>query len=49
MVMNLCPFIPPLSTLIALLHELLKKDAEFNWDASHQAAFQHVKDAIVSW
>ena len=41
-------FIPGLSTLTAPLHELLKKDTKFNWDASFQAAFQHFKDAVVS-
>ena len=44
----LSPFIPGLSTMTAPLHELLKKDAEFNWDASYQTTFQCVKDAIVS-
>ena len=39
-VMYLSPFIPDLSTLTASLYELLKKDAEFNWDASYQAVFQ---------
>ena len=48
MVTYLSPFIPGLSKLIAPLHELLRKDAEFSWDASYQTAFQHVKDAVVS-
>ena len=48
MVTYLSPFIPGLSTLTAPLHELLKKDAEFTWDASYQTAFQCVKDAVVS-
>ena len=48
MVTYLSPFIPGLSTLTAPLHEPLKKDAEVSWDASHQTAFQHVKDAVVS-
>ena len=47
MVIYLSPFIPGLSTLIATLHELLKKDAEFNWDASYQATVQCVKDATI--
>ena len=34
--------------MIAPLCELLKKDAEFNWDVSYQAAFQCVKDAVVN-
>ena len=48
MVAYLSPFIPGLSTLTACLCELLKKDAEFSWDASYQTAFQHVKDAVDS-
>ena len=48
MVTYLSPLIPGVSSLTAPLHELLKKDAEFSWDASYQTAFQHVKDAIVS-
>ena len=48
MVTYLSPFIPGLSTLTAPLHELLKKDAEFSWDASYQTAFQCVKGVVVS-
>ena len=48
MVTYLCPFIPGLSTLTALPHELCKKDAEFSWDTSHQTVFQCVIDAVVS-
>ena len=48
MVTYLSPFIPGLPTLTVPLHELLKKDANFSWDASYQTAFQHVKDAVVS-
>ena len=48
MVTYLSPFIPGLSTLTAPLHELLKKDAEFSWDATYQTSFQCVKDAAVS-
>ena len=48
MVTYLSPFILGLSTLTAALHELLKKYAEFSWDASYQTAFQQVKDAVVS-
>ena len=48
MVTYLSPFIPGLSMLTALLHELLKKDAEFSWDASYQTAFQCVKDVVVN-
>ena len=48
MVMYLSPFIPGLSTLTAPLHELLKKDTNFTWNTTYDAAFQHVKDAIIS-
>ena len=48
MVTYLKPFIPGPSTLTAPLHELLKKDAEFSWDASYQTTFQSVRDAVVS-
>ena len=48
MVTYLSPFISGLSILTAPLHELLKKDAEFSWDASYQTAFQHVKHVVVS-
>ena len=47
MVTYLIPFIPGLSTLIAPLQELLKKDAVFSCDAPYKTAFQHVKDAVV--
>ena len=47
MVPYLSPFIPGLSTLTAPLHELLKKDTEFSWNASYQTAFQCVKDVVV--
>ena len=48
MVMCLSPIIPLLSILTAPLCELLKKDTEFNRDASYQAAFQCVNDAVAS-
>ena len=47
MVTYLSPFICGLSTLTDPLQEL-KKDANFNWNASYEAAFQQVKQAIVS-
>ena len=40
MVTYLSPFICGLSTLTASLQELLKKDADFTWNASYEAAFQ---------
>ena len=48
MVTYFSSFIPGLSTLTAPLCELLKKGTELSWDASNQAAFQHVKNVVVS-
>ena len=48
MVTYLSPFICGLSTLTAPLQELLKKDADFTWNASYEATFEWVKQAIVS-
>ena len=48
MVTYLRPFIHGLSTLTAPLSELLKKDANFTWNASYEANFQQVKEAVVS-
>ena len=42
------PFIPGLSTLTASLHELLKKDTDFSWNCTYNAAFQWVKEAVIS-
>ena len=47
-VMYLSPFIPGLSTLTAPLHELLKKDTDFIWNCTYDAAFQQVKEAAIS-
>ena len=40
-------FIPGLSTLTAPLRELLKKDADFIWNSSYDAAFNRIKQAVV--
>ena len=48
MVTYLSPFICGLSTLTAPLQELLRKDADFTWNASYEAACQQVKQAVVS-
>ena len=48
MVTYLSPFICGLSTRTAPLRKLLKKDADFTWNASLEAAFEQVKQAIVS-
>ena len=45
MVTYLSPFICGLSTP---LQELLKKDADFTWNTSYEAAFEQVKQSIVS-
>ena len=39
MVTYLIPFIHGLSTLTNLLQEFLRKDADFTWNASYEAAF----------
>ena len=46
MVTYLSPFIPRLSDHTADLRALLKKDAEFVWTASHQQAYNKVKDLV---
>ena len=48
LVMYLSPFIPGLSTLTAPLCELLKKDTDFTWNCTFNAAFQHVKEVVIS-
>ena len=48
MVTYLSPFIHGLSTLTAPLQELLKKDANFTWNASYESAFEQVKQTVVS-
>ena len=48
MVTYISSFIPGLSTLTAPLSELLKKDTDFTWNPTYNAAFQHVKDAVIS-
>ena len=42
------PFIRGLSTLTAPLQELLKKDTDFIWNCTYDAAFEQVKEAVVS-
>ena len=49
MVKFLSPFISGLSTLTAPLCKLLKKDTDFTWNHTYDAAFQHVKDAVISY
>ena len=48
MLTYLSSFILGLSTLTAPLHELLKKDTDFMLNATYEATFQHVKDAVIS-
>ena len=48
LVTYLSPFIPGLSTLTAPLQELLKKDTDFIWNHTYDAAFEQVKEAVVS-
>ena len=47
MVMYLSPFILGLSTLTAPLCKLLKKDIDFTWNCTYDAAFQQVKDTVI--
>ena len=48
MVTYLSPFIHGLSTLTTPLQELLKKDANFTWNASYESGFEWIKEAVVS-
>ena len=48
LVTYLSPFIPGLSTLTAPLCKLLKKDTDFTWNHTYNAAFQWVKEAVIS-
>ena len=48
MVTYLGPFMLGLSTLIAPLCELLKKDTDFTWNATYEATFKHIKDGVFS-
>ena len=48
LVTYLSPFIPGLSTLIVPLQELLKKDTDFIWNCTYDAAFEWVKEAVLS-
>ena len=40
-------FIPNMSTITAPLHQLLKKDAAWEWHGEHDAAYQLLKSAIA--
>ena len=42
----MAPFIPRLSDHTANLRELFKKDAEYEWNSSHQKLLQDIKDII---
>ena len=42
----MCPFIPNLSSLASPLREILKKNNVFEWNASHQQAFDETKQTI---
>ena len=48
LVTYLSPFIPGLFTLSAPLCKLLKKDTDFTWNCTYDAAFQWVKEVVVS-
>ena len=42
----LAPFIPHLSDPTAPMRDLIKKEFEYQWTASHQKALQKIKDVI---
>lgn len=46
MITYLSPFIPKMADETAALRSLLKKDAEFVWTASHDRAFQRIKEIV---
>ena len=48
LVTYLSSFIPGLSTLTTPLQELLKKDTDFIWNCTYDAAFEWVKEAVIS-
>ena len=48
LVTYLSPFIPGLPTLTTPLQELLKKDTDFIWNCTYDAAFEWVKEAVIS-
>ena len=48
LVTYLSPFIPGLSTLTTPLQELLQKDTDFIWNCTYDAAFELVKEAVIS-
>ena len=48
LVTYLSPFIPGLSTLTTPLYKLLKKDIDFSGNCIYNAAFQWVKEAVIS-
>ena len=40
-------YIPSLSAVLQPLHELTKKDADFQWNSQYDPLYQHAKDHIV--
>ena len=48
LVTYLSPFIPGLSTMTTPLQELLKKDTGFIWNCTYDAAFEWVKEVVIS-
>lgn len=41
-------FIPNLTALSTILRDLLKKDAQFQWEEAHQRAFKQLKNTITA-
>ena len=46
MVQYMSPFIPKLADNTAALRNLTKKDSEFDWNDSHEKAFNKIKDMV---
>ena len=40
-------YIPSLSSVLQPLHELTKKDTDFQWNSQYESLYQHAKDHIV--
>ncbi|RLJ22797.1 hypothetical protein DJ031_00255, partial [bacterium endosymbiont of Escarpia laminata] len=48
MVNHYSRFVPNLSTIMAPLHGLLKRESKWHWDKAHQEAFARSKESLIS-
>ena len=48
MVNYLGRYTPNLSSMLQPIHDLMKSDVEFTWEAQQQKAFEHVKQLLSS-